>query len=329
MSSPARRGGLRRLSGRAAEARDRCVLLDAVDLHDTCRAPRCGDAAPPPPRVSTGAKQASVPSMMRHHSSRVRDATAVGDRRAQLGPLARRRVDDRKADARIALPSRPSLSSSCAKNCGSSAPMATYCCPWSRRCRSTAPRRPGSSCRVASCEHAARAHAVEHREQRGRAVDHRGVHDLARVPTGGDSSSAASTPNASSMPPPPKSPTRLSGGTGVAARAADQVQRAGQRDVVDVVTGRVRQRAVLAPAGHAAVDQPRDCARGTARVRGPAARARRAGSLRSARRRAPAASARPRRRPRSSGPARSSAGCAAADPAAPARSAAPKPRSTG
>ena len=34
-------------------------------------------------------------------------------------------------------------------------------------------------------------------------------------------------------------------------------ERAGERDVVDVVARLVRQRAVLAPAGHAGVDQPR------------------------------------------------------------------------
>jgi hypothetical protein len=35
------------------------------------------------------------------------------------------------------------------------------------------------------------------------------------------------------------------------------VQRAGQRDVVDVVPGGLGERPVLAPAGHPAVDQPR------------------------------------------------------------------------
>ncbi|KAF5289622.1 hypothetical protein FQR65_LT20784 [Abscondita terminalis] len=41
------------------------------------------------------------------------------------------------------------------------------------------------------------------------------------------------------------------------ARAADGVQRAGEGDVVDVVPRRMRQRAMLAPARHAAVDQAR------------------------------------------------------------------------
>ena len=36
-----------------------------------------------------------------------------------------------------------------------------------------------------------------------------------------------------------------------------RVQRAGERDVVDVVSGRLRERPVLSPAGHAAVDEPR------------------------------------------------------------------------
>jgi hypothetical protein len=62
-------------------------------------------------------------------------------------------------------------------------------------------------------------------------------------------------PKASSMPPPPKSPTRLSGGVGLSF-GPDRVQRAGQRDVVDVMAGRLGERTFLAPAGHAAIDQP-------------------------------------------------------------------------
>ena len=37
--------------------------------------------------------------------------------------------------------------------------------------------------------------------------------------------------------------------------AADCMQRAGEGYVVDVMTRRVRQRSVLAPAGHAPVDE--------------------------------------------------------------------------
>ena len=59
------------------------------------------------------------------------------------------------------------------------------------------------------------------------------------------------------MPPPPKSPTRLIGGVGFAARATEVRERAGERDVVDVVAGGLRHRTVLAPAGHAAVDELR------------------------------------------------------------------------
>ena len=69
------------------------------------------------------------------------------------------------------------------------------------------------------------------------------------------SSSAATSPRASSMPPPPKSPIRLSGGTGACALAADGRERAGQRDVVDVVAGHLGVGPLLAPARHAAVDQ--------------------------------------------------------------------------
>ena len=41
------------------------------------------------------------------------------------------------------------------------------------------------------------------------------------------------------------------------------MQRAGQREVVDVVTGLLRDRALLSPSGHAGVDEARiDCAAG-------------------------------------------------------------------
>ena len=64
-------------------------------------------------------------------------------------------------------------------------------------------------------------------------------------------------PNARNIPPPPKSPTRLIGGVGLLPVATEVRERAGERDVVDVVAGRVRERPVLAPAGHAAVHEPR------------------------------------------------------------------------
>ena len=43
----------------------------------------------------------------------------------------------------------------------------------------------------------------------------------------------------------------------LAARAAEVRERTGERDVVDVVAGGLRHRTVLAPAGHAAVDELR------------------------------------------------------------------------
>ena len=71
------------------------------------------------------------------------------------------------------------------------------------------------------------------------------------------SSSAQTTPKARNIPPPPKSPTRFSGGTGACAGAAEVRERAGERDVVDVVAGGLRERPVLAPAGHPPVDEAR------------------------------------------------------------------------
>ncbi len=41
------------------------------------------------------------------------------------------------------------------------------------------------------------------------------------------------------------------------AALADRVERAGDGDVVEIVAGRLRQRAVLSPAGHSRIDQPR------------------------------------------------------------------------
>ena len=49
----------------------------------------------------------------------------------------------------------------------------------------------------------------------------------------------------------------LSGGTGASPGATEVGERPGQRDVVDVVAGRLGVRAVLAPAGHAAEHQLR------------------------------------------------------------------------
>ena len=77
------------------------------------------------------------------------------------------------------------------------------------------------------------------------------------LPERARSTSAQAMPKASSMPPPPKSPTRLSGGSGASPRRPIECERAGERDVVDVVAGRLRERTLLAPARHAAVDEAR------------------------------------------------------------------------
>ena len=81
------------------------------------------------------------------------------------------------------------------------------------------------------------------------------------------------------------------------AGPADGVQRAGDGDVGDVVAGGVGERTVLAPAGHAAVDQPRVDRHAGHRARCRGARRHRAGSLRSRCRpsRPDAGSRRPRR----------------------------------
>ncbi len=63
-------------------------------------------------------------------------------------------------------------------------------------------------------------------------------------------------PITTSAPPPPKSASRLIGGTGASTFGSDVPQHAGEREVVDVVADVVGERAVLAPAGHARVDEP-------------------------------------------------------------------------
>ena len=99
-------------------------------------------------------------------------------------------------------------------------------------------------------------HAGEHRRQQRGAVDHRGVDHLALARAlrleqrAGDAEGEQHAAAAEVADQVERRHRRL-------AVAADGVQRAGERDVVDVVAGARRQRPVLAPAGHAAVDQPR------------------------------------------------------------------------
>ena len=71
-------------------------------------------------------------------------------------------------------------------------------------------------------------------------------------------------PITTSEPPPPKSASRLIGGTGAPPFGSDVPQHARDREVVDVVADVAGERAVLAPAGHARVDEPRVA--GAARV---------------------------------------------------------------
>ena len=99
-------------------------------------------------------------------------------------------------------------------------------------------------------------HAVEDRHQRGRAVDHRRIHHLAApgalaLVQRGQQAHRQVQRAAAVVAHQVQRRHRL------AAGRADGMQRAGQRDVVQVVPGRLRQRAALAEAGHAAVDQAR------------------------------------------------------------------------
>ena len=99
-------------------------------------------------------------------------------------------------------------------------------------------------------------HAVHHRHQARRAVDHRRVDHLsssrrARFEDGADQAERQVQGAAAEIADQVERRNRRS------ILAADGMQRAGQGDVVDVVPGCGSERAVLAPTGHPAVDQLR------------------------------------------------------------------------
>src|SRR5579872_109020 len=102
---------------------------------------------------------------------------------------------------------------------------------------------------------AGRGKIEKHRHQRGRAVAHRRIHHLTLAGFARLQQSGEDTNHEIKR---------------AAAEIADQIQRrhrpfrradrgecAGEGDVVDVVTGGLRKRAVLSPSGHAAINQPR------------------------------------------------------------------------
>ena len=98
--------------------------------------------------------------------------------------------------------------------------------------------------------------APHHRHEDRGAVDHRGVDDLAlaRAPRFED---AAHDAERHEHPAAAEVADEVDRRRRLAALAAEVRERAGERDVVDVVARGLRHRAVLAPAGHAAVDELR------------------------------------------------------------------------
>ena len=144
----------------------------------------------------------------------------------------------------------------------------------------------------ASLHCARRAHAPEHRRQQRRRRRPSRRRPPGRWPERRASSSAQTMPKRQQHAAAAEVADQVERRHRRLAGAADRVQRAGQRDVVDVVAGARRQRAVLAPAGHAAVDEPRVAREQHVRARGRAAPSRRGGSPRSARRRCAASRAR-------------------------------------
>ena len=95
-----------------------------------------------------------------------------------------------------------------------------------------------------------------HGEQRRHPVHDRGVHHLA-LPGACPLDQRRADAERHQHPPAAEVPQQVGGELRRAARPAEGVQRAGPGDVADVVPHRLRQRAVLPPAGHPGVDQPR------------------------------------------------------------------------
>ena len=105
-------------------------------------------------------------------------------------------------------------------------------------------------------EHACGVQSQCHRHQRGHAVHHGGIDHLspagaARLQDAGQQSEGQIHRAARVVA---QDVERHGGRQSLAAHG---IQRAGDGDVVQVVPGHLRQRALLPPAGHAAIDQPR------------------------------------------------------------------------
>ena len=92
-------------------------------------------------------------------------------------------------------------------------------------------------------------------QQRG-AFDHRGIDHLTLAGATG-LEQTAHHPVRQEHAPTTEVADEVQRRNGCLAAATDRLERAGQRDVVDVVAGRVGVRAVLSPTGHPAVDELR------------------------------------------------------------------------
>ena len=97
---------------------------------------------------------------------------------------------------------------------------------------------------------------VDRRHQRGRAIDHRRVDDLAASRPAG-LEHRRHHPEREIERAAAEIADQVKRRNRRAAGRADRVQRAAQRDVVGVVARGAGERAVLAPPGHAAIDQLR------------------------------------------------------------------------
>ena len=224
-------------------------------------------------KPSTGVEQASAGSKIAAHSSRVLVRKIVGEALLELRPASRSNCGNSSGRPRgggaarrrtAARSRRPRCSSPSARLVDLVEVRAGVEQVGARAPRSTCRRRARPWISVASSDGA---------------VDHRRVDDLAlaralRLEHRADHAEGQQHPAAAEVADQVQRRQRPLAG------ASDRAEDAGERDVVDVVAGDRRERPVLAPAGHAAVDEPGLRAEAARRGRGRAAPSRRGGSPR-------------------------------------------------
>ena len=236
-------GAASRASARNAAAGLGCVSPSNANRR---RAPASGDASGASSIESTGARQASRPAAGRTHSSRVR-VRKTPAKRSRIAGQALRSFWPGRSPAQV--PCRPG---DWRRNAVRSRRPRHTCRPWSHSCRRRA-RRRRRCCRAPLVRpDALLAESLEGGHQMGDAIDHRDVDglaspSLARVDRGRQHADRQIERAAAKIRDQVERRRRRAVGI------AKAVQRAGQREIVDVVSRFLRERARPVPS--------RSCAR--------------------------------------------------------------------